>query len=176
MNAYCVMCRTGSEQKVAREITKEDPSLAAIAPVRILQEKRDGTWRSREKKLLPGYVFIFSVDDFIPVDVLRQVRHLYKILDYGQGLRQLQHADYEYAMWLFRYHGQINSSRILSVGQKVIAIEGPLSDAIGTIVHMDRRKRRAWVEFEFDGHKRTVSLSAEWISAGESAQNQSASG
>ena len=165
IHTYCLMCRTGTEKNVVREIARAAPLLEAIAPVRILREKRSSTWRSIEKPLLPGYVFVYSVTSEIPASVLRRIRNIYKILDYDQGLRRLREEDHAYAMWLYRYHGEIEPSKVLAEGQRVIAIEGPLSDVCGTIVRLDKRKRKAWVEFDFDGHKRRVSLSAEWIVA-----------
>ena len=159
---YCVFCRTGAESAVAQAISQNDPELTAIAPHRILSERRQGQWVDRQFALLPGYVFLY-VEREMPVKQKAKAQDLYKILEYEHGVAQLIGPDEAYAHWVYRHHGQIRPSRLLVDGDQVIAIEGPLKDCTGKIVRLDRHKRRAWVEFEFDKEKRTVSLSAEWI-------------
>jgi transcriptional antiterminator NusG len=112
--------------------------------------------------LLPGYVFLY-VERFLPIKLKARARHLYKVLEYERGIAELSGSDADYANWLYRYQGQIRPSKILTLGDQVVAIDGPLKDCTGTILKLDRHKRKAWVEFTFDQQKRMVSLSAEWI-------------
>ncbi len=84
-------------------------------------------------------------------------------VEYSSGFKELQGMDYEYAMWVYRHQGNINTSRVLTEGGIVRVIDGPLLDGVGAIVKLDKHKRRVWIEFEFDGQKRLVSLSAECV-------------
>ena len=160
--AYCVFCRTGSELLVAESIRQRFPQLSALAPVKILPEKRAGQWHDQTKALLPGYVFVYSEDE-LPFDLRHKTRDLYMVLQYERGIRTLTGPDEEYAMWLLRHEGVIEPSKVLSVGSAITVLSGPMTDFGGKIVRLDKHKRRAWVEFEFDGVKRVISIGAECI-------------
>ena len=147
---------------MARFVTTLDNRFEAIAPVRILQEKRKGKWEQREQILFPGYVFLYAKEE-IEFKLIRKIPGLYKILDYESGFKELRGKDYEYSMWVYRHQGHIETSKVLTIGRTVKVIDGPLLDGFGTIVKLDKHKRRIWVEFEFDGQMRTVSLSAECV-------------
>lgn len=162
MNTYCIFCKTGVEKKIAENINKVDKNIKALAPIKIVQEKRRGKWESKERLLLPGYVFLYSEDE-INSEIRNKVSNIYKLLNYEEGLRELMGTDYEYSMWLYRHHGSINSSKVLKEGKKVTVIEGPLLDGVGQIVRLDKHKKRVWIEVDFDGIKRTLSLSAECV-------------
>jgi len=162
MKSYCVFCKTGSEKDVARRVHTIDNRIEAIAPVCTLQEKRQGKWEQREQILLPGYVFLYAEEE-MQVELRAEVSDLYKVLGYGTGLRELYGMDYEYSMWIYRHQGSINTSKVLTEGRNVKVIDGPLLDGFGTIVRLDKHKRRVWIDFEFDGQKRLVALSAECV-------------
>lgn len=109
------------------------------------------------------------VEREMPIKQKARAQNLYKILEYEHGIAQLTGQDEEYALWVFRHQGKIAPSKVLVEGDKIITVDGPLKDCTGKIVKLDKHKRRAWVEFEFDGHKRIVSLSAECV---EQAKNE----
>lgn len=170
IHSYCMLCRTGAEKSVANNISKHYPEWIAIAPVKIQQVKRQGQWENHEQILLPGYIFLFSEND-LPIDLRSQVNHLYRALEYGKGLRRLTGTDAEYAAWIYRHQGAIGSSKVIfGEGQAVQVIDGPLLDCQGTIIKLDKHKRRAMVEFSFDGQKRVVSISVECVLPMESGK------
>jgi transcriptional antiterminator NusG len=154
------------ENSIASNINSIDDSINAIAPVRVLSQKRKGIWEQREQILLPGYIFVFS-EDKIGVNLRSKVSNIYKVLQYQTGFRELGGADYEYSMWIYRNRGNITPSKVLEEGSSIRVVEGPLADGFGTIIKLDKHKRRVWIEFEFDGQKRVISLSAECIAATE---------
>ncbi len=159
---YCAFCRTGSEEAVARAISQNDPELVALAPRRILTEKRQGKWEERTVSLLPGYVFLY-VDRDMPIKLKAHAQNLYKILEYERGIARLSGQDEEYGLWVYRNQGQIKPSKVLIDGDNILAVDGLLKDFKGKIVKVDKHKKRVWVEFEFDHMKQTVSLSIEWV-------------
>ena len=162
LQAYCVMCRTGSEKEVKLKIERFTEGIEAIVPKRVIEEKKDGAWSMVERPLLPGYVFLYA-QDTIPHDIKWKIHKIYKILNYKRDMRELQDEDREYAHWLYRHEGCIRPSTILEEGDRIRVIAGPLLDATGKITRLDKRHRRAWVTFVFDGHERTVSLSANCV-------------
>jgi hypothetical protein len=102
LNSYCVFCKTGSELSVAEKINIIDKSVNAIAPTRVIQEKRGGIWVKKHKILLPGYVFLFSNED-LETGLIRNLTDLYKVLSYDRGIRTLIGKDRDYAMWIWKY-------------------------------------------------------------------------
>jgi len=163
IRSYCMLCRTGAELSVAQSITRHYPDLTAIAPVKKLQEKRNGQWEQHEQIMLPGYLFLYSERE-LPFDLCRKVHLLYRSLEYERGMRILTGSDEEYAQWVYRHQGNIGISKVtIEEGQNIQVIDGPLLDCQGTIVKIDRHKRRAMVSFIFDGEKRMVSISVECV-------------
>ena len=158
MKSYCLFCKTGSEKTVEQRINIIDSSIKAIAPVRILSERYNGKWEIRERVMIPGYVFLYFEDE-LAVDTLKTLVRNYKILEYQAGERELRGSDYEYAMWIHKHDGRIGESQALFEGDTIKVVDGPLTDGVGTIVKLDRHKRRVWVEFDFDGKIQKVSLS-----------------
>jgi len=164
MKVYCIFCKSGSEDIVAEKIAKLSPELEAIIPVRTLQEKKKGIWVSTRQELIPGYIFLY-IEEESSLQKIKQLLGVYKILDYGVGSRELVNIDYEYAMWVYRHCGNIETSKVIIEGSTVRVVDGPLLDGIGTIVRIDRHKRRAWVEIDFSGKKHIVSLSIEDVTS-----------
>lgn len=162
MISWCVFCKTGSEKNVVQLMTALDNGLEAIAPVRVLQEKRKGKWQQREQILFPGYVFLYAEEE-IDFELIKRIPGFYKVLGNKSDFKKLRGTDYEYSMWIYRHQGHIETSKVLTIGRTVKVIDGPLLDGFGTIVKLDKHKRRIWVDFEFDGKMRTVSLSAECV-------------
>ncbi len=169
IHCFCLFVRSGSEQTVADTLVKarEEQGIKVVAPRRFMQEKREGRWRKRALALLPGYVFVYG--DLAPED-LRKLRtdNVYKLLKYDNDLRELLGDDREYALWILRNHGDIGMSKVLDVGGDIRVVSGPLMDCIGKIIRLDKHKRRATVQFDFDGRLRTVTLAAEVVTGHES--------
>lgn len=164
MDAYCIFCRTGTEKALLRQLRETLPEAEVLLPLRLLQERRGGTWTEQERPLIPGYIFIFTKEN-IPSLPVGGLRNVYKILEYPDGERKLRGGDYAYALWLHRHNGVIGTSLAVSEGDSVRVTEGALADGVGKIRRLDRHKRRALVEFDFYGKKQTISLSVEDLSA-----------
>lgn len=167
MNAYCLMCRTGQELHVIKLVSRYAPELTVLTPVRILPEKVAGKWRNREKALLPGYIFLYSDLEFQP-NIRLMSRHFFKYLSYELGSRQLIGNDKSYAEWINKYQGKIQPSKIMTIGDRIRVIDGPLVDSFGTIVKLDKHKRRVWVKVDFDGQQRLICLGAQFVDADDS--------
>ena len=162
MNVYCLMCRIGLEQQVANLIELYAPEYHTIFPVKIISEKRNGQATLIEKPLIPGYIFLYSDRDLLP-NIYKISRHFFKYLQTDKSTRQLFGDDKVYADWIYSQQGQIVPSKILMIGVKIQVVEGPLKDTLGTIVKLDKHKRRVWVKFNFEGQHRIISLGAEFI-------------
>ena len=165
--SYCVFCRSGSERKAAREIMIRFPEVEAIAPVKIIREKRGGTWHERELPILPGYLFLYTQGQ-LPERICTRIYNLFRLLGEKDTTRELSGEDAGYAAWVQKHHGRIEPSRVrLTENREVRIIDGPLADINGIIKKLDRHKQRALVEFPFAGQKRTVSISVEFVELAE---------
>lgn len=165
MKVYCIFCKSGAEDMIARKIAKLSPELEAIIPVRTLEEKRNGIWESTKKHLIPGYIFLYTSEKSNLSNV-KLLLYVYRVLDYGaDSSRELTGCDYQYAMWIYRHCGNIETSRVVVEGNRVRVIDGPLVDFVGKRVRIDRHKQRALVEIDFCGRKQTISLSIEDITS-----------
>lgn len=164
MKVYCIFCKAGTEDAVSQKIAVLEPNIDVIIPVRTIQEKRQGKWEFRRQQLIPGYIFLYIEEDMKFADI-RRLNDVFRILEYGDHTRELAGSDYDYAMWLYRYSGNIETSTVMIEGSNVKVIDGPLKDGVGKIIKIDRHKRRARVEFDFYGNTHTVSLSIEDITS-----------
>ncbi len=162
MEAFCIFCKNGSEQKIIKIINENSRNVTALAPTRIVQEKRGNTWTKSEKPLIPGYIFMYTED---PQDLISspKVKDMYKILEYDPGTRNLTGPDYDYAMWIYNNHGKIIPSQVFEDGDEIKVLDGPMANFGGRIIRIDKRKKRALVEFDFDGKKRQVSLAVDFM-------------
>ncbi len=138
--------------------------ICAIAPVRILKERKRGVVNQTRKPLLPGYVMIFS-DECVRPSMLRPVDNVIGLLCYPGGEYELKGGDLAYANFIYGNRGVIGVSDILCEGKEVKVISGPLAECEGTIVRLDQRKQRVWMRIWFDGVEREISLSANILSA-----------
>lgn len=165
MKVYCIFCKSGAEDMIAEKIAKLSPELEAIIPVRTLEEKRNGIWESTKKHLIPGYIFLYTSEKS-NLSNAKLLLDVYRVLDYGADApRELAGCDYQYAMWIYRHCGNIETSRVIMEGSRVRVVDGPLVDVVGKIVRIDRHKRRAWVEVDFYGRKQTISLSIDGVTS-----------
>jgi transcription antitermination factor NusG len=178
MRCYCIYCKTGAEPKLAKLLSKVlkeayDVEPTILFPVRIVHEKHRGQWLTVEQPLLPGYMFLYLDDEEILVPYLvKQERDVYKVLRNTDGTLPLKGSDEKYAMWVWRYKGRLEPSRVVfEKGHHVKVLGGPLADMEGRIVKIDRHHKRAVVAFMFAGVERTMNLSIEAIELAEGAGN-----
>lgn len=159
---YCLFCKKGLEDKISEYFNNIQEDVIAIAPTKILYEKRRNKWITKEVCLIPNYIFVYTKDD-INISELTRLSDAYRVLQYGDGQRQLEGKDLDYALWIRSNQGKIQVSKYIQEGSKIKITEGPLSDNIGIIQKVDKHKRRIWVMFDFDGQIREVVLSAECV-------------
>jgi transcription termination/antitermination protein NusG len=165
MIAYCAFCRTTLEEKAAMQINRlyGGAGIEAVAPVRILKERRRGVVSQVRKPLLPGYVLIYSNERLQP-SRMRTVENVLRLLCYPGGEYELKGDDLAYANFVYGNRGVIGISNILCQGKEAKVLSGPLEDCQGIIVRLDQRKQRVWMRVRFDGVEREISLSANILS------------
>lgn len=171
---YCIVCRTGTELTVAKNIKKAYPELTVIAPVKIMKEKRQGHWENKEHILLPGYIFLLP--DFTQsLNFQSMINKVYHNPENSIAAKIITGSDAEYARWIYHHQGTIKTSKVvIKQGGATQVIDGPLLDFPGSITKIDKNNRRALVEFTFDGQKKAVYMDVECITPVENLRKETA--
>ncbi|MDD3942328.1 MAG: transcription termination/antitermination NusG family protein [Sphaerochaetaceae bacterium] len=166
MKAYCLYCKTGSEEKLVYLLKKDmrdllSMELEVMFPTRVMNQRNRGRWIRVEQPLLPGYLFLYLEDETpLPLFIIKQERDAYKILRYSDGTMELQDGDAAYAMWIYNHGGELQPSTVVfKEGQLVKILDGPLKDMQGKIIKLDRHHKRVIVAFMFAGTERHINLS-----------------
>lgn len=153
-------CRTTFESKAAGEINAlyAGDGVRAMAPVRILKERKKGCVREVEKPLLIGYVFVFGDAKIEPAKFYAAADAI-RVLRYPGGDCELTGEDRAYAEFVYANGGVIGVSDVLCEGNSVKVLSGPLKEYRGTIIKMDRRKQRVVLRIGVGGVERDVHVS-----------------
>jgi len=159
---YCAQCATGTEDETAL-ILKGQGAQDAYSPKSALLEKFGGTWLERDRYMTPGYVFFYA--DWDMSLTFESGDKPFCVLTYGEGRYRLAGRDLAYAAWIRRYGGRLPVSYAdRDENGKMRFVKGPLADAVGRIVRLNKRKGRAVVEWDFENGARHFSLSFVWLS------------
>ncbi len=155
MHAYCLFCETQKCRTIAR-IIENRYRVRCISPQIIQRKWVKGQCLEESHDWLPGYVFIYSEEPLIPV---------YKIDGVIRWLEnsELKDRDYDFAETLYRQEGVMGIARLAEVGDRC-ELDDPVWKSIqGTVVKMDRSRKRCCVEFEFAKTKRSVWVGYELV-------------
>jgi transcription antitermination factor NusG len=162
LTAYCIQCDTGYELYTSSLIEELFRDVKAYAVVQEKHQSKAGVKSIVRMNLLPGYVFLYSHKS-PPFREILPLHHVYRFLSYGDfeeyGLRG---TDLDFAMWVLRHEGLLTSSKAVQIGSKVHIVQGPLSDAVGTIEKVDRHNRNVCLSISFDGNMKRVWMPFEW--------------
>lgn len=123
--------------------------------------------KSEKKKklgrLLPGYVFIESIEEPDWLEI-RRIPGVLRILSYPDGSHALRGADTAFIAWLKRFATVIEVSLVIQIGTKIHFIEGPLKDMQGHIVKVNKKRRAVAIQFgSGDGLFQTIWCSFDYV-------------
>ncbi len=166
MHAYCLFCETQRCELIAAYIEKTT-AYRCISP-RIIQRKWiKGTAREENHAWLPGYIFVYSEEPIIPrFDVSGIIRCI------GGG--ELTGSDFAFADMLYQQNGIIGTIRLAQVGDRCRVADPIWENMQGTIIKLDRGRKRCCVEFEFDQIRRTVWVGYDLVKTENSVQEAGA--
>ncbi len=155
MLAYCLFCETQRCGVIALQISRRY-GLRCIVP-RILQRKWvKGVATEESHDWLPGYVFVYSPEPLVPFgDIPGIIRWL------GSG--ELQGSDLRFAGMLLERDGLLGTVRLAEVGARCVIDDPRWAGLSGTVVKLDRGRKRCCVEFVFDETVRRVWLGCEMV-------------
>ncbi len=148
MHAYCLFCRTERCSDIAALIQKT-MVVRCISP-RIIQRKWvKGRALEVSHAWLPGYLFLYTDAPVLPRPAVDGV---IRVLGGGE----LTGEDRAFADMLYRQNGVMGTIRLAEEGDRCVICDPLWQGLRGTILKIDRGRKRCLVEFEFDKVTRSI--------------------
>jgi len=170
-NWFVMFVKTGRELKVEKQI-KEKFDIDMFYPFTPMLEtlyKTAGKVRKETKPMFPGYVFVesdISSHDFIQYtrSMISTSNDIIRLLKYGDE-NEIAMRDEERSTFLSFFNDDhcFESSSGIIVGDRVIIKSGPLKGWENKVRKIDRHKRIVWIEMDFMGDNRLVSVALEIV-------------
>lgn len=150
MPSYCLFCETQKCVTIAR-IIEQSWNIPCISPQIIQRKWVKGLPQEVHHAMLPGYIFLYPEK---PLDKKIRIQGIIRVLGNGE----LQDTDLAFANMLKASNGVIGTIRLAEEGDRCI-VKDPLWQKMeGSVVKVDRGRKRCCVEFVFDNVRRTVWL------------------
>ena len=160
MYCYCLFCETQRCRRIA-QLIEQTTGIRTISPIILQREWKGKEYHEVPRNWLPGYIFLYSDEPLIPrfefIGIIRWV---------GKG--ELTGSDLEFAKTLYDQGGIMGTIRLAEEGDRCIVNDPIWEKMQGTIVKLDRGRKRCCVEFEFDQQKRTVWVGYDLVELTES--------
>ena len=155
MHAYCLFCETQRCEDIA-EYLQRTTGYRCLSPQIIQRKWVKGVALEERHRWLPGYVFIYTEQPIFPrfraPGVIRCL-----------GNDELIGRDLEVAEMIYRRDGIIGKIRLAEVGDRCQVADPAWEGLHGTVIKLDRGRKRCCVEFQFDGIRRNVWLGYELV-------------
>ena len=162
MHAYCLFCETQSCRIIAATIEKVY-HLRCIQPQIVQLKWVKGVPLEVRHDWLPGYLFLYTDE---PVKARFKIDGIIRIL--GRG--ELTGQDLAFARMLYEKNGLLGTVHLAQVGDRCHVEDPAWENMRGTVIKMDRGRRRCCVAFEFDGVQRHVWVGYELVRTEENQE------
>ena len=155
MHVYCLFCETQRCRQIAA-ILDRDYGYRCICPQIVHRKWIKGVATEETHDWLPGYIFLY-VDK--PINPRFKISGIIRCLGNGE----LSGPDLSFAEMLYRRKGVMGQVPLLQEGDRCIVADPSWQDMLGTVVKLDRGRKRCCLEFEFDEIKRTIWVGYEMV-------------
>ena len=158
-HAYCLFCET-QRCKVIAELIRRNYGYHCFSP-RIIQRKWvKGIPVEESHDWLPGYVFLYTEETIVP---RFRIDGIIRCL--GKG--ELAGRDLLFSDMLYRHNGVLGQVSLINAGDRCVIADPSWQGIQGTVIRMDRGRKRCCIEFEFDEMKRSVWVGYELLKPDE---------
>ena len=148
MHAYCLFCETQKCENIAR-IIQSTHGIRCISPQIIQRKWVKGQCFEERHQWLPGYIFLYSEEPMIPNF---RINGIIRWLECSE----LAGRDFVFAETLYRQNGVMGTVRLAEVGDRCEVDDPVWENLQGTLIKVDRSRKRCCIEFEFAKVKRSV--------------------
>jgi transcriptional antiterminator NusG len=150
-NWYVLSTTSGKETKIEREIGNlTNNQYTLFVPRRELFHSFKGIHRKVIRPLFPGYIFVYK-EILAILKILRNSPldgRLHPLL-FGHALAMVRETEMELLMKITGPTGLVKTSQaILCKDRTVVINSGPLKDLPGSILYINKRKRKAVLQVE----------------------------
>ena len=176
MKYYAFQVRSSGEAQFIERITKTMQELADCQRFIYLRRnitiRKKGISKAEIRPIFPGYIFIETQNleklfDSNLYSIIRHTPNFYRFLPSNQKIVALEGNDLK-ILEHFMTAGEIvgHSKVYFDDNDRIVVVEGPLQGLEGNIIKVDRRRKRAKIELEFENNKVRCDLSFDLISQG----------
>jgi len=158
---YVVHTYSGYENKVKANIEKtienrhlEEEILEVRIPTESVTEMKNGTRKSIERKMFPGYVLINMIMNDVTWYVVRNTRGVTGFV--GPGSKPVPLEDLEMKPLGIKTENVVIN---FEVGDTVNVVAGVWKDTVGVVQRMDMSKQTATINVELFGRETPVEIS-----------------
>ena len=161
MECYCIMVKTGSEEKFrnsATQLLTKEGEGSKFFFFKKEMKARNGT--AFMEALFPGYVFMETENlERATIETLKKVNGFYHFLADNSAPQKLEGSDLTYYS-TFRNNGEIMgiSRARFDENQRIKIVDGPLLGFEGKIIRVNKRCQRVTVEIDILGGSKRVDL------------------
>ena len=146
-----------------------DEGVSIVFPRRKMEHLKGGKRVTVEVALFPGYVFLNS-EEGLPADLYARIKALPKFtlfVKQGQEVAEVKGRDLELLRHFLKF-GEVTPKSLVTFdeNQRIQVISGPMEGMEGQIIHVDRRKRRAKIQLNFNHGNFTVTLGFDLLGGG----------
>ena len=163
--AYCFFCETQRCKKIS-ELIRKNYNYICFAPQIIQRKWIKGVPTEEMHDWLPGYVFVYSAEKINPRFAIDGIIRCL-------GNEELHGEDLEFAEMLFQMNGIVGNVPLVQEGDCCILSDPSWQGMHGTVIKMDRGRRRCCIAFEFDGIVRTIWVGYNLIEPDQPAEQSS---
>lgn len=155
MHAYCLFCETQRCGLISFIIEKFyhikciHPQVEQLKWVKGVPQEVRHDW-------LPGYLFLYTEEPIVP---RFQIDGIIRVL--GRG--ELNGEDLAFARMMEEKNGVLGKVRLAQVGDRCQVDDPAWANMHGTVVKLDRGRKRCCVAFEFDKVQRNVWVGYEMV-------------
>lgn len=174
MYFYAVQVMSGQEEDFLRFIALSRPDLAFHHIKKSMTIRKAGKHITQSIPLFPGYLFFqWGEPELTPavISSIRRTRHYIRFLPASDRIAPLNALDSEIIRRLLSLGRELGSSLVtFDENNRIRVIEGPLMGLEGSIVKVNKRKRRAKVALDMNDSPIFFDLSFEVLEVARKAE------
>jgi len=150
MYTYCLYCQT-QRCKVIAQLLEIKGVDRAFSPQIVRRIRKKGVNTDLECDLLPGYVFIYHEDELSDPRFFYGIDGIIRQVGRSEETWQLKGSDRDFALRLLEKNGRVGTQRVFLEGERVVLTDPLFQGCQGRVTKVDNRKKRARVDFVFNG-------------------------
>ncbi len=153
----------------ALEFRKEQQKFIFLK--RCLPIRRKGKIQNENKPIFPGYIFIEASEiDSELFNIIRETKYFMRFLPENKKIISVEHKDLAILQHFIRMGSVAQVSMVtFDENDRIVIKSGPMHGLEGSIVKVDKRKKRAKIALDFSNEQFLIDLAFEVL---EEAKNE----